>query len=155
LHPLRHRGEGSQAHLAIIRSREALVSCRTQLVNHVPKERSNPSGLACPSVRPGASTRERLSTSRRRFCQPSGQSWSRGRLAHRAHPPIRPKAGGNLPRALPTNGSVEAGRGDRAPHGAHVRAHLGGSLPLRKESLGRSVPGTGARHRPIGGQRSS
>jgi transposase len=35
LHPLKHRGEGSQAHLAIIRSREALVSCRTQLVNHV------------------------------------------------------------------------------------------------------------------------
>jgi transposase len=35
LHPLRHRGEGSQAHLAIIRSREALVSTRTQLVNNV------------------------------------------------------------------------------------------------------------------------
>jgi transposase len=35
LHPLRHRGEGSQAHLAVIRSREALVSTRTQLVNHV------------------------------------------------------------------------------------------------------------------------
>jgi transposase len=35
LHPLRHRGEGSQAHLAIIRSRKALVSTRTQLVNHV------------------------------------------------------------------------------------------------------------------------
>jgi transposase len=35
LYPLKHRGEGSQAHLAIIRSREALVSCRTQLVNHV------------------------------------------------------------------------------------------------------------------------
>jgi transposase len=35
LHPLRHRGEESQAHLAIIRSREALVSTRTQLVNHV------------------------------------------------------------------------------------------------------------------------
>jgi transposase len=35
LYPLRHRGEGSQAHLAIIRSREALVGCRTQLVNHV------------------------------------------------------------------------------------------------------------------------
>ena len=38
LYPLKHRGEGSQAHLAIIRSREALVGCRTQLVNHVPKE---------------------------------------------------------------------------------------------------------------------
>jgi transposase len=35
LYPLKHRGEHSQAHLAIIRSREALVGCRTQLVNHV------------------------------------------------------------------------------------------------------------------------
>jgi transposase len=35
LYPLKHRGEDSQAHLALIRSREALVSCRTQLVNHV------------------------------------------------------------------------------------------------------------------------
>jgi transposase len=35
LYPLKHRGEQSQAHMAIIRSREALVSCRTQLVNHV------------------------------------------------------------------------------------------------------------------------
>jgi len=35
LYPLNHRGEGSQTHLAIIRSREALVSTRTQLVNHV------------------------------------------------------------------------------------------------------------------------
>jgi transposase len=35
LHPLKHRGEVSQAHLAIIRSREALVGSRTQLVNHV------------------------------------------------------------------------------------------------------------------------
>ncbi len=35
LYPLKHRGEGSQAHLAVIRSRQALVGCRTQLVNHV------------------------------------------------------------------------------------------------------------------------
>jgi transposase len=35
LHPLRHRGEDSQAHMALIRSRQALVDCRTQLVNHV------------------------------------------------------------------------------------------------------------------------
>ena len=38
LYPLKHRGENSQAHMAIIRSRQALVDCRTQLVNHVPKE---------------------------------------------------------------------------------------------------------------------
>jgi transposase len=35
LYPLKHRGEESQAHIAIIRSREALVGSRTQLVNHV------------------------------------------------------------------------------------------------------------------------
>jgi transposase len=35
LYPLKHRGEGSQAHMAIIRSRQALVASRTQLVNHV------------------------------------------------------------------------------------------------------------------------
>jgi len=35
LYPLRHRGEESQAHIALIRSRDVLVSSRTQLVNHV------------------------------------------------------------------------------------------------------------------------
>jgi transposase len=35
LSPLKHRGEASQAHLALLRSREALVSSRTKLVNHV------------------------------------------------------------------------------------------------------------------------
>ena len=35
LYPLRHRGEEGQAHMALIRSREALVGARTQLVNHV------------------------------------------------------------------------------------------------------------------------
>ena len=50
-YPLKHRGEGSQAHMAIVRSRQALVNCRTQLVNHAPKERSNPSGQ--PAQLPG------------------------------------------------------------------------------------------------------
>jgi transposase len=35
LYPLRHRGEDSQAHMAILRSRQALVGSRTKLVNHV------------------------------------------------------------------------------------------------------------------------
>ncbi len=35
LYPVEHRGEDPRAHLAIIRSRQALVGCRTQLVNHV------------------------------------------------------------------------------------------------------------------------
>jgi transposase len=65
LYPLKHRGEESQAHMAIVRSREALVSCRTQLVNPGYEERSSPSGLACPSARE-ASTKEPQSTSLRR-----------------------------------------------------------------------------------------
>jgi transposase len=56
--PLKHRGEGSQAHLALIRSREALVGCRTQLVNNVRGAVSGPSEEGCPSARRGASTRE-------------------------------------------------------------------------------------------------
>jgi transposase len=35
LYPLKHRGEGSQAHMAIVRSRQAMIESRTQLVNHV------------------------------------------------------------------------------------------------------------------------
>jgi transposase len=35
LYPVEHRGEDSQAHMALIRSRQALVGCRSQLVNHV------------------------------------------------------------------------------------------------------------------------
>jgi transposase len=35
LAPLEHRDEHTQAHLALLRSREALVDARTQLVNHV------------------------------------------------------------------------------------------------------------------------
>jgi transposase len=35
LYPLKHRGEEGQAHMAIVRSRQALVGSRTQLVNHV------------------------------------------------------------------------------------------------------------------------
>jgi hypothetical protein len=118
LYPLKHRGEESQAHMALIRSREALVGCRTQLVNHVPREPSSPSGLACPSARHEASTTRRPSTSLMRFGRPWVPSWSRGRLAHRAHPPIRPQAGGDLQGALPGNQALTPGRRDRAAYSA-------------------------------------
>ena len=70
LYPLKHRSEDSQANLAIVRARQALVGARTQLVNHVPKERSSPSEEGCPSARPGPSIREPQSTSPRRFWRP-------------------------------------------------------------------------------------
>jgi transposase len=51
LYPLKHRGEEAQAHMALIRSREALVSSRTQLVNPGYEERSNRSAQGCPSAK--------------------------------------------------------------------------------------------------------
>ena len=77
LYPLKHRNEYSQAHMAIIRSRQALVGCRTQLVNHVPRERSNPSEEGCPNAPQGASTRGPKSTYRRRFGRLWAPFWSR------------------------------------------------------------------------------
>jgi transposase len=77
LYPLKHRGEDSQAHMAIIRSREALVSARTQSWSITFEERSNPSEVGCLSARPEAFTTERLSTSLRRFCRLLSPSWSR------------------------------------------------------------------------------
>jgi len=52
LYPLKHRGEESQAHMAIVRSRQALVGCRTQLVNHVRGTVKSFGGRLpkCPSV---------------------------------------------------------------------------------------------------------
>jgi hypothetical protein len=52
LYPLRQRGEESQAHIALIRSRDVLVSSRTQLVNPGYVGRSNPSEPGCPSALP-------------------------------------------------------------------------------------------------------
>src|ERR671910_908361 len=77
LYPIKHRGEDSQAHMALIRSRQALVDCRTQLVNPGYEERSNPSGSACPSARPGASTTKRPSIYPRRSGRLWAPSWSR------------------------------------------------------------------------------
>jgi transposase len=73
LYPLKHRSEEGQAHMAIIRSREALVSSRTQLVNHVrgavKSFGASPSGPACPSARRRVFTTRRPSTSPRRSCR--------------------------------------------------------------------------------------
>jgi len=77
LYPLKHRGEDSQAHMAIIRSRQTLVDCRTQLVNHV-RGTVKSFGARLPKC-PARSFHKRAgkSTSPSRFCQPWVPSWSR------------------------------------------------------------------------------
>src|SRR4029453_4645476 len=112
LYPLKHRGQEGQAHLAIIRSRQALVSCRTQLVNHVPKGRSQVL-RGQVAQRPGCELPKASLRAHPRGTPTSPRAHlGADRFAHRAHPRLRPKAAGDLPRALPRNGSVEAGRGD-------------------------------------------
>jgi hypothetical protein len=133
LYPLRHRGEDSQAHMAILRSRQALVGSRTQLVNHVRGGaqvlRREIAQVPCkelpqegPRAHPGGAT---------------AGPWARPRddpLAHRAHPRLRAPAGNSLQGALPRNGAPAPGRGGRAAYGADVRAHPGGPLPLREDT---------------------
>jgi transposase len=70
LYPLKHRDENSQAHMAIIRSRQALVGSRTQLVNHIRGTVKSFGGEGCPSARRSVSTRTRPGTSPRRSCRP-------------------------------------------------------------------------------------
>jgi transposase len=56
LSPLEHRGEASQAHLALIRSREVLVRSRAQLINHL-RGTVKSFGVVCPSALRRAFTR--------------------------------------------------------------------------------------------------
>ena len=146
--PLKHRGEESQAYMALIRSREALVGWRTQLV----KSRSR-SGqiLRRPSAQvPGQELPQEGSRAHPRGT-PAGLRSHPGadRLAHRAHPRIRPKASDDLQGELSRDRSLAPGRGDRSAYGANLRADRGGSLPLRKEPSSRSIPGSSACQRSV------
>ena len=69
LAPIEHRGESSQAHLALIRSREALVRTRGPGSSTTCDSWSSPSVIACPNVRRRASTRRSQAEYR--------SSWSR------------------------------------------------------------------------------
>ena len=75
LAPIKHRGEASQAHLALLRSRDALVSARTKLVNPGYAERSSLLGLASPNAAHRASTTGSQSTCPKSWCQPWDRSW--------------------------------------------------------------------------------
>src|SRR5215208_3906761 len=55
------------------------------------------------------------------------------RRAHTAHPRLRPTVRNDLQGALPRNRAPATGRGGRTTYSAHLRAHSGRSLPLRKE----------------------
>ena len=83
LYPLKHRGEDSQTHLAIVRSRGALVSARTQLVNPVRGAVKSFGALLpkCPAVSFHNKAPEHIP---RRSCRPSGSSSRRSARSHGA-----------------------------------------------------------------------
>ena len=129
LHPLKHRGEDSQAHMALIRSREALVSARTQLVNHL-RGAVKSFGARLPKC-PARSFHKRASEEHipeafRPALEPILEQI--GSLTERIKDYDR-KLEAICQEHYPETDllrPVEAGRGDRAAHGAHgahVRAH--------------------------------
>jgi transposase len=148
LYPLKHRGEESQAHMAIIRSRQALVDCRTQLVNHV-RGAVKSFGARLPKC-PARTFHKRASEHiPEALLAPLGPILEQiGSLTERIGQYNR-KLETISKEHYPENLALAPGRGDRAAHGAYLRAQLGRSLPLREEPLGRGIPGAGASHRPL------
>jgi len=121
LYPLKHRGEDSQAHMAIIRSRQALVGCRTQLVNHV-RGAIKSFGARLPKC-PARSFHKRASDHIPEALWPAlGPVLEQiGSLTERIREYDRKLD--DLYRALPGNRAPAPGRGDRTAHGAYIRAH--------------------------------
>jgi transposase len=84
LYPVEHRGEDAQVHRSLIRSREALVRSRTQLINPGYEARLSLSGHVCPGARPGASIkRSAARASLRARRGPQTHSTRDHRLAYR------------------------------------------------------------------------
>jgi transposase len=93
LYPLKHRGEESQAHLALIRSREALVGTRTQLVNHV-RGAVKSFGHRLPAEVPGEEFPQECARAYPRGASTGSRSHpGADRLAHRAYPRLRAPVG--------------------------------------------------------------
>ena len=99
LYPLKHRGEDSQAHLALIRSRQALVGSRTQLVNHVRGAvKSFGARLPkCPARSFHKRAPEHIPEALRPALEPILEQI--GSLT-RAHPRLRPTARNGLPKSI-------------------------------------------------------
>ena len=135
--------------MAIIRSRQALVGCRTQLVNHV-RGAVKSFGARLPKC-PARSFHKRAAEHIPEALWPAlgpileqiGSLTERIRDYERQLEAISKEH-------YPRNRALAPGRGSRAAYGADLRADPGGSLPLRKEPLRRSIPGACARQRPVG-----
>src|SRR5215217_5464440 len=148
LYPIEHRGEESQAHLALIHSRDALVRSSTQLINHMrgtvksfgarlPKCSAEsfhrkvadalPSELA--EALEEVVVNDAAPTERIRDYE-----WRIERVCEQSYPQDRAAA---------------AGCGSRCAYVADLCPDLGGPRPLREKPDGGSISGLGARQGPI------
>ncbi len=149
LYPLEHRGEDSQAHMALIRSREALVSCRTQLVNHV-RGTVKSFGARLPKC-PTRSFHKKVVEHIPEALWPAlgpiletiGSLTQRIRDYERQLETI-------CQEHYPETNLLRQVEGVGVHPSIHLRAHLGRSFSLRKEPGSRGVPGVGARQRSVG-----
>ena len=150
LYPVAHRGEDSQAHMALIRSRQALVGCRTQLVNHV-RGTVKSFGARLPKC-PARSFHKRASEHIPEALLPAlepvlGQIAS---LTERIRDYERQLEEIAKENATPKPSSCARSRGSGRSPRSRVRAHPGRSLPLREEPLCRSLSGAGTRQGSVG-----
>ena len=117
LYPVEHRREDSQAHMAIIRSRQGLVDCRTQLLNHI-RGAVKSFGARLPKCEGQKLRQEGLRAHPRgAFVGPRSHSGDDRLPDDRAHPGVRPKAGNRLPKSTaPRPSSCARSRGsERLP----------------------------------------
>jgi transposase len=134
--------------MAMIRSRQALIGCRTQLVNHVRGAvKSFGARLPkCPARTFHKRAAEHIPEAFRPALKPLLEQIAS--LTERIRDYDRRLVAISEGHYRETR-AVEAGRGGRAAHGARVRTHLRRSLPLREEPLRRGIPGAGARKRSV------
>jgi transposase len=122
LAPLRHRSEASQAHLALIRSRDALIRSRTQLVNHA-RGVVKSFGEGYRGARQPASTTRRSPKAYRRIANARpGAHHGNDRLPHRPDPQLRSRDRSSCRAAVSGDAAIEAGAGRRFADRPRVRA---------------------------------
>jgi hypothetical protein len=128
LSPLEHRKEASQAHLALIRSREVVVRSRVQLITITcSAERSQVVwGSPTQVLSYGMFSQESSGAHTSRTTVGLRTSAREHRLINCPHPPLRPRTGGARPRTLSRDQALEAGAGSRDAYSLDLRAHSGG-----------------------------
>lgn len=150
LAPVTHRSARAQEDLALLRSRDALVSARTGLINHVRGGgqvcRGPVAGLFQPQF-----SQEGLAESARASASGALAGRRRDRVVGRSDQEGRQAAGGSLPGELSADEAASASAGSRADHVLGLCSDAGGSGAVPEEPRGGSLSRVSPRTQAIGG----